>query len=173
MLVYQQWTDIMLRRFAGFTLVEAMVSVVILSILAALALPSFNQMVANFRVRTAAEAMLNGLKLARSEAVRRNAQVSFTASGTGWTVAQVAPAATLQTRPAAEGGRGLTTSYAGGNTAVTFQANGRVLAGAALTEITVSSAVTGADTLRVNLGLGGLARLCNPAITAANDPRGC
>jgi len=164
----------MLRRFSGFTLVEAMVSVVILSILAALALPSFNQMVANFRVRTAAEAMLNGLKLARSEAVRRNTQVSFTASGTGWTVAQVSPATTLQTRPANEGGRGLTMTFASGNASATFQSNGRVLAGSPLTQITVSSGVTGADRLQVNLGPGGVTRLCmsNPDLPA-NDPRRC
>ena len=88
----------MMLRLRGFTLVEMMVTVVILAVLMALGMPSFSQWTQNSRIRTTAGSIHDGLTLARAEAVRRNATIRFqlttsvgddcapSASGTSWVV---------------------------------------------------------------------------------------
>lgn len=61
----------------GMSLVELVIGLVILGILLALAAPSYSTWIQNTKIRTTAEAMLNGLQLARAEAVRRNTQIRF------------------------------------------------------------------------------------------------
>jgi len=66
----------------GVTLIELMVGVVIISILFAVGAPSFSSWLKNTSIRTAAEAIQNGLQLARAEAVRRNNIVRFQLTST-------------------------------------------------------------------------------------------
>jgi type IV fimbrial biogenesis protein FimT len=61
----------------GFNLVEIAIAMVVLAILISLGAPSFGDWLQNQQTRAAAEAMLNGLQIARAEAVKRNAQVRF------------------------------------------------------------------------------------------------
>jgi len=61
----------------GFTLIEIMISLVIIALLISLGAPAFSEWLQNQQTRAAAEATLNGLQVARSEAVARNANVSF------------------------------------------------------------------------------------------------
>ncbi len=56
----------------GFTLIELIVAVVILSILATLAVPSFQLMIARNRITSHANLLLQAVTLTRSEAIRRN-----------------------------------------------------------------------------------------------------
>jgi type IV fimbrial biogenesis protein FimT len=65
------------RESLGFTLIEAMVALVIAGVLLAVAAPSFSNWIASTRVRSTAEAMLAGLQYAKSEATTRNAQIRF------------------------------------------------------------------------------------------------
>jgi len=71
------WVACGRRRQAGFTLIELMVTLVVFVILCLLAMPSFNTWIANDRVRVIGEDMANGLRLARSEALRRSRQTVF------------------------------------------------------------------------------------------------
>lgn len=64
-------------RQRGFTVIELMVGIVVLGLLLALGGPSFSQWLHNVRLRNMSESVLNGIQLARAEAVRRNAQVRF------------------------------------------------------------------------------------------------
>jgi type IV fimbrial biogenesis protein FimT len=79
MLVDQERTNVLRAHthLKGFTLLELIVTLTVASILTALAIPNFSLWIANSRVRTSAEAMQNGLRLALSEAVRQNRRVAF------------------------------------------------------------------------------------------------
>ena len=159
----------------GFTLIELMVSVAVLAVGLALAAPSLSTQIANYRLRAAAEGVLNGLNQARAEAVRRNSNVSFTldASGAGWTVAQVSPATTLQSRSNGET-PGVDTTSSTASRVVTFTPTGLVdTSGVRLSQIDLSTTVSGAETRRIDIFGGGLIRVCNVAITAVGDPRRC
>jgi len=160
-------------RHSGFTLIELMVVVSIIAISATLVGPSFSQAIANYRVRSAAESVLNGLNYARSEAVRRNSAVSFTLAGggSGWTVSQVSPSTTLQTRSNNDSPGTTVTSV--GSTSVTFLPTGLVQTGTPLTQATVTSSVSSTNSRRINIYGGGLIRMCDPGISTANDPRRC
>jgi len=65
------------RAQLGFNLVEISIALAVLAILVALAAPTFGDWLQNQQTRAATEATLNGLQIARAEAVRRNGQVRF------------------------------------------------------------------------------------------------
>jgi type IV fimbrial biogenesis protein FimT len=64
-------------RQRGFTLIELMVTITVLAVLLGLAVPSLREWIVGTRVRTTADSMQNGLRLAQAEAVRRNRLVVF------------------------------------------------------------------------------------------------
>ncbi|MGJ8668457.1 MAG: GspH/FimT family pseudopilin [Oceanococcus sp.] len=72
------------QQQAGFTLAELMIVVAISAILTSLAAPSFRELIVNTRLQAATSDMQAGLLLARSEAVKRNAQVRFLPLTGGW-----------------------------------------------------------------------------------------
>lgn len=76
------------RRQRGMSLIELMIGLALAALLLTLGLPSFTTAIRNREIRTAADAIQNGLQLARVEAVRRNRTVKFTLqSATGaWLV---------------------------------------------------------------------------------------
>ena len=79
----------------GVTLIELLIAIAIVAILAGIAVPNFTTWLQNTQIRTATEAVKNGLQLARAEAIRRNEPVNFVLSsvtGTNWTVSTVAGA---------------------------------------------------------------------------------
>jgi type IV fimbrial biogenesis protein FimT len=61
----------------GFSLVEILISLVVLGVMVALAAPGFGEWLQNRQIRATAEMTLNGLQLARAEAVRANAPERF------------------------------------------------------------------------------------------------
>jgi len=97
-----------MKSSAGFTLIELMTVIVILAIMLFLALPNFNVWLQNTQIRTAGEAVLNGMQLARAEAIRRNTNVRFqlvdsltsscalSDTGRNWVVSQADPSGACQ-----------------------------------------------------------------------------
>lgn len=159
----------------GVTLVELLITVAVLAVGLSLAAPSFTQQVANYRIRSAAESVVNGLNYARGEAIRRNTAVSFTlaGSGPGWKVDRVDNAATLQSRSSGEQ-PGVTATSANSILTLTFRPTGFVdTSGSWMTQLTLTSPVANTDSRRIDVFGGGLIRVCDPAANAANDPRGC
>jgi type IV fimbrial biogenesis protein FimT len=124
-------TRVPTSRQRGFTLIELLVTIAVIAIFSALAGPAFREMIANQRVRSGASALTESLWLARSEAVKRNADdVSFTiANGTGsaWTI--VSGATPLHSQ---EGLSNVQWQKCGGgaSTVYTFNRYGRLSAGA-------------------------------------------
>ena len=64
-----------IRRNSGFTLLEVLIAVTVLSILMALAIPSFREMMDRNAVTTAANDLLSSILIARSEAIKRESPV--------------------------------------------------------------------------------------------------
>lgn len=114
-----------LRRTAGFTMTELLVAIAITAILAAIAVPAFSQLTASQRAKTVSAELFQSLLKTRSEAIKRNANVtvSFVSGGwvNGWQVLDPANAANiLDSRGAASG---VTIS---GPSGVTYRPSGRV-----------------------------------------------
>lgn len=168
----------------GFSIIELMVVVVIIGIFLLFAMPGFTQWMANTRVRTSAETIQNGLRLAASEAAKRNVQVEFVltndavltatpsalATGKSWVV-RVAGATPelLNSSPQAEAASSIVIN----STAATigFTGLGRLAPGTAAVQIDFSAPQSNRP-LRVIVSTGGRVRMCDPAFPNT-DPQGC
>ena len=64
-------------RRRGFTLIELLVTISVFAFLMLLAAPSFTSWIQDAQVRTAAESLANGLRVAQAEAARRHRQVAL------------------------------------------------------------------------------------------------
>ncbi|MCX8098007.1 MAG: GspH/FimT family pseudopilin [Casimicrobiaceae bacterium] len=75
----------------GFTIIELMVTVVVLAVVASLSAPAMRNFITEQRLKAAFSDFQRGLNLARAEAIRRNARVTFAAAdcanfSSGWKV---------------------------------------------------------------------------------------
>lgn len=190
------------ERQSGISLIEIAIALVVLSLLLALAFPSYSTWITNLKVRTAAEKMLSGLQLARNEALRRNTTVRFslvsnltsgcTLLSTGLTaiISRADPSSKCniaisestdpfisQILSTSEGSTGVTLSAtdgsSGARTNVMFNGLGRVLTGANwISRIDVSATGT-TRALRIVITPGGQIRMCDPAVISSTDARKC
>lgn len=125
------------RRARGFTLIELMVTVVVVAILLVIAVPNFRTLLLNRRQAAVADGLLNSLNYARNTALSNDQPVTVcplsagNACGSNWSngwIVSTQPASgasvILNTNALNTGGPTLKT--AGGSTAVGF--NGRGLA---------------------------------------------
>lgn len=172
-------------RQRGVSLIEVMIGLVIVAILITLAAQGMGVWIKNAQIRTAAEAMQNGLQTARNEAVRRNAPVEFIlGAGSTWTVRLAIANTVLHSRPSDEGSSdAVITPTPVGATTVSFDGMGQRMAAnadasAVLTtvDIDLPTSVLPADqtrNLRVVIGLGGQIRMCDPNVSDTADTRHC
>ena len=72
------------KRQSGFTMIELMVTLLVLVILAAIAAPSFNELIEKSRLRGATDDLVNVLNTARANAVKLQRDVNVSVSGTAW-----------------------------------------------------------------------------------------
>jgi type IV fimbrial biogenesis protein FimT len=142
-----------MNRSAGFTLMELITTVAILGVLAAMAAPSMAEMVAKQRVKSTASELYLALMRARSEAIKRNADIILSPAPTwaiGWSIPNPADSANPIASYSAPKNAVIT-----GPTSVTFTSSGRVR-GSAGVSFAVSS--TGTTTKHcVSLDLSGRA----------------
>ncbi len=78
-----------MKRQAGFSLIEIMVVVAVMVVLAGVGVPAMQEMVVNQRIKTTTSDLFSSILRARSEAIKRNTDVSMTPSAswnTGWTI---------------------------------------------------------------------------------------
>jgi len=187
----------------GFSLVELAVTITLVAIVMALAMPSFAKWIKNSQVRAVSDALQSGLRLAQTEATRRYRQVVFfrtaaktcngqeaaSASGLYWqirTVAAVAgdPVDVVQCGALTEVADGISLA---GPTALCFNADGRQVANdsTGVTGATCTLNATGAASiydithsksdrpLRVRVTLAGGLRLCDPSRASTTYADGC
>lgn len=63
--------------FKGFTLIEVMVALVVMSVLLAIAAPNFKNWMDSTKLKSSAESVASGISIARSDAIRRNGITSM------------------------------------------------------------------------------------------------
>lgn len=161
----------MLRKILalGFTLIEALVVLMVLGVLLALAVPSFRDFIETQRLKSAANEMLGDMAYARSEALARQGDaVSLEAievvwSATGYTINRLKNSV-VQTPPLKQATLDAALSLSGGtflqNRLVFDTLRGMANAG----QITLGhSGVAG--TLTLNVNALGVASLCSTNIT--------
>lgn len=163
----------MRRQEKGFTLIEALIAMALLILLITLGAPSYATWIRNNQIRTAAESILNGLQLARSEAIKRNSLVRFqlvsdltngctiSSTGTNWIVSVDSAASScaatgsdtvapriIQKRSSQEGSASTSVSatLTGGSSAsVVFDSFGRVQTSSLASSISsINISITGA-----------------------------
>ncbi|MEO6747501.1 MAG: GspH/FimT family pseudopilin [Caldimonas sp.] len=122
------------RPQSGFTLIELMVTVAVLVILLAVAIPSMSTFVSSQRVKTSSFDVYAALMYARSEAIKRRSNVSVVSATTdwssGWTVQDDATAAVLRSQDATKG-----VVVTASTATITYKLDGRLATGSALVEV--------------------------------------
>jgi len=118
-------------KYNGFTLVEIMITLAVLSVLIAVGVPQFSSSTANSRLTTGINKLSGDLAFARTEAIKRGVDITVTGSNadwatSGWTVAAINASGTTNLRISAPLTANATISTNPANTGlVVFSANGR------------------------------------------------
>lgn len=125
----------------GFTLVELLITIAIMSILLMAAIPNFTEAMLSSKLNGYATSLVSSARLARSEAVKRNATVRLCVSTDGSTCATglwsqgwivLSGTTVIERQPAAAAGYRM--SETSGTSNLTFDATG---VGASTAEVTV------------------------------------
>lgn len=176
-----------MRFIGGLSLLELLVTLVIVSVLLSLASPSFSQLIAEQRLRQAITELRISLMTARSEAVKRSQGVALIKSGsdwgTGWCV-ETGANATCSSQPIQQvsiGAEGITVAKDGevDGGPLLFNALGRV---SGCPEFTLTATAAGASCKlclvvstdgRVQSHSGDCPGECTPAGEAVSWPGSC
>lgn len=152
----------MKSRMHGFSLVELVVVMAVLSILMGQGLPAVADYLDNASVRRAAVELQHAALMARSESVKRNVRTELRVSATGWEIYDVTalPQARLLS--------GMLDPRAQATTVtIGFASNGRTFPAGAATRIDVAlggvACALNARCMAVAIASGGMSKVCDPA----------
>jgi type IV fimbrial biogenesis protein FimT len=174
------------RHIAGISLIEIMITLVVVGLLLGLGAPSFSTFMKNAQIRDAASAIQNGLQVARTEAIKRNEVVTFNlvGPGTSWSVSSASTM--IEAFDGATGNSTVVVSVpppAALPVAIAFDGLGKTSmiepATIQLTNPVAGACDTGPNTgemrcLNVVVAVGGQIKMCDPHPgIAAGDTRKC
>lgn len=167
---------------SGFSLIELMIGIAIFAITMTMGISSYRVWIQNTQIRNATESIQNGLQRARGEAVKRNANVAFTLTGTksDWTITNVSDGTAIESRSSNEGSKNVTRAVLPLTaTTITYGGLGTLVtnadASASLTQIDLDSSILPAAesrNLRINIGAMGNIKMCDPNLTTGS-PSAC
>ena len=154
-----------MSRQRGFTLIELVVTLCIAALLAALAMPSMRSMVVNSRLRAGGTDLMSALLLARSEAIKRNAQVAVrpVVAGdwkNGWIVAAVGSGEQYDHKNAL----GVDVEVTGAPASIVYDRNGRLTA-AGVTKVELADVQHRVESRCLAIDLSGMPKLAYGACT--------
>ncbi len=142
-------------RLDGFTLVELVVAMSLIAIMSLAALQGFNTVVESLRVKNATYDLFAAMQLAKSEAIKRNVNVTITPASTwenGWDIASGGELILRQ--PPIPGVR-----MTGGPADVTFTRTGRLPNGVLSPRFQIKGATQASKVFRcIKIDLGGQPR---------------
>lgn len=151
----------MTRRAKGFTLIELLITVTLVGILAAIAVPNFSSIIQKSKADSEVSDLQRALNFARLEAINRGVNMSvLPTSGTAWTtelkvmVSSDATATPIRIVAAMSSGATVTMATAGGVSVSSLQFNN--LGGlSAPADAVVMTYTLGSNVRTVNIGLNG------------------
>lgn len=159
----------------GFTLVEVLVVLMIVSLLSAAALPGMRRHLANADIRAVAEEMRSGIEQARSEAIRRNTTIRFDRNGSGWNVVLPASGGVPDTVLASRAARQTQVTLTADVDTISFSGSGWTSPFGQAMNISLQAPSTdgcrptgGINCLNVAVAAGGLVRSCDPGAASGS-----
>ncbi len=187
----------------GFTLIELMIGIAIVAIIMFVALPAFTQFLQNTQIRNAAGSALDGLTLARNEAIRRNTSVQFSfvqgltsscsvtstalsnSASLSWVVSRADPSGQCNQAPSdttapyiiqirsATDGTANVRITSDAGRSITFNGLGRVVTGGAVTQFTQLTFMNQLGTCIYKNASTGTMRCLGILVTAGGQIRMC
>ena len=149
----------------GASLIEMMIVVAIIGILASLSTPMISSYLQNAKLRASADELKEALELSRSEAIKRNDTIKFTAlNGGGWSVEAYSNdvLTMLASKPDAVGSK---LAVIADNSVIRFDGSGRPDVAATLQVTPAFGSCTTLTCLHIELNRFGKIKVCNPSTT--------
>ncbi|WP_111980575.1 GspH/FimT family pseudopilin [Dyella jiangningensis] len=142
------------HRQHGFTLVELVMTITIFVVLTLIAVPYLGTFVQSQRVKNAAMDMSSSVIFARSEAIKRNAQIDMTANTGGWSNGWRVLSAGASLR-SYDGYINLKVTAKNGSATLSFGGDGRMVTAADSFQVQPTEANTKQQPLCVAVGTSG------------------
>ena len=115
------------RQHAGFTLVELITVISIIAIIAAMAMPDLSNVLTEQRLRASATDLMSSVLVARSEAIKRNAQVEVRPLVAGdWSKGWIVATSTTQEQLDKKNPLGPRVQVNRAPTSIVYRYNGRI-----------------------------------------------
>lgn len=136
----------------GFSLIELIIVIALISIIAAFAVPVWQRYTANTNLKSAAREVMADISNARQQAVEENLdfyRLAFSVASNNYALFRTDTGATSWTKPVASLGNGVligSVNFSGGST-VSFQARGTVSMG----NLTLRNGLGSTATITVNI----------------------
>ncbi len=170
-----------MRGQQGITIIELMISLVIVALVLIITIPAFTDYIRNNQIRSLADEFQASLQQAKNEAIKRNARVNLVLADTGWTIDIPASSNEPTTRileRAAESSQTKLAINASSNS-IGFNSQGRLIDGGVyMADINSQNSADcmnqggKARCLRITISTAGQIKLCDPNLASA-DPRSC
>jgi len=145
-----------MKTSAGVTLIELMVTLVVLVVLGTVAVPSYRNFISTQRIRSASYDLMSSLLFARSEAVKRNTLVNVTQGTGGWSNGWTISVGTTLLRTQNAYPSGLTIANSASLSTLTYANDGRLATAATDFTIAFTGAPSTVSPRCVSLKPGGM-----------------